>query len=51
MWDWIIGLIVLLIKSGALLGVLLLVAAYLVWVERKLLARFQVRLGPNRAER
>jgi NADH-quinone oxidoreductase subunit H len=31
------------------LGVLLLLAAYLVWAERKLLARFQVRYGPNRA--
>lgn len=51
MWDWTIGFIVLLIKSGIVLAVLLLVAAYLVWVERKLLARFQVRLGPNRAGR
>jgi len=31
------------------LGVLLFVAAYLVWAERKLLARLQVRYGPNRA--
>jgi NADH-quinone oxidoreductase subunit H len=30
---------------------LLLVAAYLVWVERKLLGRLQVRYGPNRAGR
>jgi NADH-quinone oxidoreductase subunit H len=29
--------------------VVLLVAAYLVWIERKLLARMQVRRGPNRA--
>ncbi len=28
---------------------LLLLAAYLVWAERRLLARIQVRLGPNRA--
>jgi len=28
---------------------LLLMAAYLVYVERRLLARFQIRLGPNRA--
>ena len=30
---------------------LLLVAAYLVWVERKLIGRLQVRYGPNRAGR
>jgi NADH-quinone oxidoreductase subunit H len=32
-----------------MLGVLLLAASYLVWLERKLLARLQIRLGPNRA--
>jgi NADH-quinone oxidoreductase subunit H len=47
--DWIIGVIVLLIKQILLLGALLLSASYLVWLERKLLARLQVRLGPNRA--
>jgi len=49
MLDWIAGLVLLLIKLGLVLGVLLFLAAYLVWVERKLLARLQVRLGPNRA--
>ncbi|MDX9787464.1 MAG: NADH-quinone oxidoreductase subunit NuoH [Desulfobacterales bacterium] len=49
MWHWAIGFIFLLIKLGIVLAALLLAAAYLVWVERKLLARFQVRLGPNRA--
>jgi len=49
MINWIAGFIVLLIKSGLVLGILLLLASYLVWVERKLLARLQVRLGPNRA--
>ncbi|MBI5015545.1 MAG: NADH-quinone oxidoreductase subunit NuoH [Deltaproteobacteria bacterium] len=46
----------LLVAIGLLVGKLLLVlvgllltAAYLVWVERRLLARFQVRRGPNRA--
>jgi NADH-quinone oxidoreductase subunit H len=47
--NWLIGLIVLLIKIGVMLGALLLAASYLVWLERKLLARFQIRLGPNRA--
>lgn len=49
MLTWIAGLIILLIKMGLVLAVLLFLAAYLVWAERKLLARLQVRLGPNRA--
>jgi NADH-quinone oxidoreductase subunit H len=47
--DWIIGLIFLLIKLLVILVGLLLVAAYLVLVERKFLARLQIRYGPNRA--
>ena len=47
--DWIIGIIFLIVKLGIVLVGLLLVAAYLVLVERKLLARLQVRYGPNRA--
>jgi NADH-quinone oxidoreductase subunit H len=47
--TWLLGLIVLLVKIGVMLGVLLLAASYLVWLERKLLARLQIRLGPNRA--
>ena len=47
--DWIIGLIFLIIKLGIVLIALLLVAAYLVLVERKFLARLQIRYGPNRA--
>lgn len=49
MLNWIAGLILLIIKLGVVLGVLLFFAAYLVWAERKLLARLQVRYGPNRA--
>lgn len=49
MTHWLIGMLFLLAKLAVILGVLLLVAAYLVWVERKLLARLQVRYGPNRA--
>ena len=46
---WIIGLIILLVKLGIVLVVLLLLAAYLSFFERKLLAWLQIRLGPNRA--
>jgi NADH-quinone oxidoreductase subunit H len=47
--DTLLGLIILLIKIAVMLGGLLLAASYLVWLERKLLARLQIRLGPNRA--
>ncbi|NNG00741.1 MAG: NADH-quinone oxidoreductase subunit NuoH [Desulfobacteraceae bacterium] len=46
---WISGYILLLVKFGLVLGCLLFLAAYLVWAERKLLARLQIRYGPNRA--
>jgi NADH-quinone oxidoreductase subunit H len=49
MMAWIAGMILLILKLIAVLGVLLFLAAYLVWVERKFLARLQVRYGPNRA--
>jgi NADH-quinone oxidoreductase subunit H len=49
MLDWIIGFVILIIKLAAVLVGLLFLAAYLVWVERKFLARLQVRYGPNRA--
>jgi len=39
----------LIIKLTVVLFFLLFVAAYLVWVERKFLARLQIRYGPNRA--
>ena len=39
----------LIIKLIVVLVALLLVAGWMVWVERKLLGRFQVRFGPNRA--
>jgi len=47
--DFLLGFIILLIKIAVMLGGLLLAASYLVWLERKLLARLQIRLGPNRA--
>ncbi len=46
---WVIGFIILLVKLGIVLVVLLLLAAYLSFFERKLLAWLQIRLGPNRA--
>jgi NADH-quinone oxidoreductase subunit H len=51
MLDWIAGLMFLVIRLGVILTLLLLLAAYLVWVERKLIGRMQVRYGPNRAGR
>ena len=42
------GLLILVVKLGLGLVVVLLSAAYLVLVERKLLGRFQLRHGPNR---
>ncbi len=49
MLDWAAGILILLIKLAMVLVFLLLLAAYLVWVERKFLARLQIRYGPNRA--
>ncbi len=47
--DWM-GLVVIpLIKGVVILAILLTATAYLTLFERKLIARFQVRLGPNRA--
>jgi NADH-quinone oxidoreductase subunit H len=49
MLDWTVGFIILILKLSIVLLALLLLAAYLVWVERKFLARLQIRYGPNRA--
>ncbi len=49
MTTYLAGILMLTVKLGLVLSVLLFVAAYLVWVERKFLARLQVRYGPNRA--
>ena len=42
-------MLVLLIKIGLALAVVLLLSAYMILIERKLLGRFQIRYGPNRA--
>ena len=49
MTVWMVGLILMLVKLSLVLIGLLLLAAYLVLAERKLLGRLQIRLGPNRA--
>ena len=47
--EWVMALAVLIIKLLLTLVCFLMIAAYLVLAERKLLGRLQVRLGPNRA--
>ena len=47
--DWLQLLVFPAIRALILIFVLLTGFAYLTWFERKLLARFQVRYGPNRA--
>ncbi|CAN5844176.1 NADH-quinone oxidoreductase subunit NuoH [soil metagenome] len=47
--DWLNLIVFPLIRSVVLLFILLTAFAYLTWYERKLLARFQIRYGPNRA--
>ncbi len=49
MAAWTVGFLLLILKIVVCLGVVLFIAAYLVWAERKLLGRLQVRYGPNRA--
>ena len=48
MTAWLLGIGLVIVKLGVALGALLTVTAWLVWVERRLLGRFQIRLGPNR---
>lgn len=47
--NWTVGIIFLFVKLSIVLVGLLLLAGWLVLVERKLLGRFQIRFGPNRA--
>ena len=46
--DWINLVIIPAVKSIILVVVLLTGFAYLTWVERKLIGRFQQRIGPDR---
>ncbi len=45
MLTWILGFIILIVKLAAVLLVVLFIAAYLVWLERKFLARLQSAMG------
>ena len=47
--DWLNDLLFPLIRTVLLIGVVLTAGAYLTWFERRLIGRFQIRLGPNRA--
>ena len=46
--EWLITLLLIAVKLGLIFGVVLSMAAYLVLAERKILARMQLRHGPNR---
>lgn len=48
MTEWLITLAIILVKLGLIFAVVLTLAAYLVLAERKILARMQLRYGPNR---
>jgi NADH-quinone oxidoreductase subunit H len=47
--DWINLIVIPAIKSIILVVILLTGFAYATWFERKLIGRFQLRIGPNRA--
>ena len=47
--DWLNLIVIPAIRAIVLVVVVLTGFAYLTWMERKLIARFQVRIGPNRA--
>ncbi|ACO45352.1 NADH-quinone oxidoreductase subunit NuoH [Deinococcus deserti] len=46
--DWLLTLLITVVKAVAVILALLTTFAYMTLVERKLLGRFQIRVGPNR---
>jgi len=46
--PWVVYLLVPLVKIVVILGVVIMLAAYLSFFERKILAYMQIRIGPNR---
>ncbi len=49
MSDTLLAIIATIVKSVIIIGALLTVFAYMTLIERRVIARFQSRLGPNRA--
>jgi NADH-quinone oxidoreductase subunit H len=45
--DWLLPLLLIVLKSVAVIVVLLILVAYLLWADRKIWAAVQLRRGPN----
>ena len=45
--DWLLPLLLIVLKSVAVIVVLLIIVAYLLWADRKIWAAVQLRRGPN----